>query len=528
MDDDGKEKSGEASTAPQDVDSRRKMLDLATLASGKIPKPQSVAIVEQTARALATRPFGVDDYFKSTGADAKLRVIALGVSGSMAMQELTRTSALHQQIFGTSRSAHEALFGLSRRSLIDDALGANLKFLSMPNSIAAIAGIDRNITKAIGASGVLAATARLSATSELFKIQPSIERAFRDIAGLGSLKGLVFGARMDGSRTARELSEIIGGATKWREMAMPHAALLSQMTRDWPGIFPERKLPSAMDIASAQLGPLAERLAGRTSNFDRIRDEMLRIRTPWVDAEEPSRSIAAYAEAKALVQVISEGRPESRRVVQAVRNELGDLRKTDPVSDEIAFDPVLRTAFRLEMGFDSDLSSLPPAILVSIFSSLGFVPARISDADEDALEILIHKSARKLELRFRAFIEERLTALVGSNWYKERVDGKTLARWRERKQIDIDNQRKPSRLFDYAGFEDYREIIEREDNWREVFAPIFIVKTSALEALRRLSLIRNPAAHFRVLTIEDLIDLSSEGRRLHRWMDDAKQEASRH
>jgi hypothetical protein len=37
MDDDGKEKNKEVSTASQEVDSRRKILDLGTLTSEKIP-----------------------------------------------------------------------------------------------------------------------------------------------------------------------------------------------------------------------------------------------------------------------------------------------------------------------------------------------------------------------------------------------------------------------------------------------------------------------------------------------------------
>lgn len=110
----------------------------------------------------------------------------------------------------------------------------------------------------------------------------------------------------------------------------------------------------------------------------------------------------------------------------------------------------------------------------------------------------------------------------GPKWSKQRVKGEVLTRWRQRRQLDMDNGRTPSRLFDYAGFEDYREIIENGQNWEEVFKPIFKVKTSILETLRRLSLIRNPDAHYRVMTIEDFIDLHAEGRRLDLWMDAAE------
>lgn len=82
----------------------------------------------------------------------------------------------------------------------------------------------------------------------------------------------------------------------------------------------------------------------------------------------------------------------------------------------------------------------------------------------------------------------------------------------------MDAQRAPGELFDYADFGDYRGIIERGENWRDVFQPFFKVKTSIGETLGRLSVIRNPVAHVRPLTVEDLLVLRVEGNRLYRWM----------
>ncbi|WP_349934662.1 hypothetical protein [Acetobacter sp. A11-2] len=136
-------------------------------------------------------------------------------------------------------------------------------------------------------------------------------------------------------------------------------------------------------------------------------------------------------------------------------------------------------------------------------------------------KVMRQQRARRLELRLRRFIERKMMAKLGPKWSKQRVPGKTVTGWRARRQTDINNGRTPSRLFDYAGFEDYRAIIEQKDNWAEVFEPIFKVKTSILETLRRLSLIRNPDAHYRIVTIEDFLDLHTEGRRLDAWMDTA-------
>lgn len=112
-----------------------------------------------------------------------------------------------------------------------------------------------------------------------------------------------------------------------------------------------------------------------------------------------------------------------------------------------------------------------------------------------------------------------MTATFGPRWLKQQVDGKTRERWRQRRQLDIDNDRRPGDLLSYAGFEDYRSIIDRNDNWEKVFEPIFKVRASVLETLRRLSLIRNPDAHFRVMTMDDLIELMAEERRVKRWLE---------
>jgi hypothetical protein len=175
----------------------------------------------------------------------------------------------------------------------------------------------------------------------------------------------------------------------------------------------------------------------------------------------------------------------------------------------------------LEVGYNANLSSLPPAIIATVFGGFGGgVPRRI-EADPDALESAVHQRARRLELRLRRFIEKKMMAKLGPKWSKQRVPGPTVTGWRARRQTDLDNGRTASRLFDYAGFEDYRAIIEQKDNWAEVFEPVFKVKTSILETLRRLSLIRNPDAHYRIVTIEDFLDLHTEGRRLDAWMDAA-------
>ncbi|MER8872490.1 hypothetical protein NKI04_21620 [Mesorhizobium sp. M0814] len=389
---------------------------------------------------------------------------------------------------------------------------------AMRDAVTALGGIEsimkRHDEMNLLASGSLAAASYATGTS--FAASQAIERAMRDIAGVSSFTGLLG----NGGLNRTQLDALVSGTQAWRA-GSGSLSLVATLRTQLPDLVPERRRATAADFASAGLSRFGERFVRDSARLARLQDEMLGLRRPWVDVGNPGQSVSAYVDARALATIVENGPPESRAVATAVREELGDYRETDPVPEVVAADPVLRSAFRLEVGYNADLSSLPPAIIATVFGGLGGALPRRIEADPDALESAVHQRARRLELKLRRFIEKKMIAARGRSWSKQRVPGKTVTGWRARRQTDIDNGRTPSRLFDYAGFEDYRAIIEQKDNWAEVFEPIFKVKTSILETLRRLSMIRNPDAHYRIVTIEDFLDLHTEGRRLDAWMDAA-------
>ena len=392
----------------------------------------------------------------------------------------------------------------------------------MRDAVAARGGIDSILKRhdeinKLALGSLASAQLGYTATSAAFAANSSIQQALRDISGVTSFAGLL----SHGGLSRSTLDALITGTQEWRA-ATGNGSLLAKLQAQFPDVIPARRRVTAADIAGANLSSLGERYARDAVHFGRLQEEMLGLRRPWVDVGNPSQSVAAYVDARALATIVAEGPPQSRAVVTAVREELGDYRETEPVDEVVAADPVLRAAFRLEIGYNPDLSSLPPAIIATVFGGLGGGVPRKVQADPDAIESVVHQRARRLELKLRRFIERKMMDRYGPKWSKQRVKGEVLTRWRQRRQLDMDNGRTPSRLFDYAGFEDYREIIENGQNWEEVFKPIFKVKTSILETLRRLSLIRNPDAHYRVMTIEDFIDLHAEGRRLDLWMDAAE------
>lgn len=389
---------------------------------------------------------------------------------------------------------------------------------AMRNAVGALGGVDA-IMKLHDqmnrlASGPLAATSYAAGTS--FAGSQAVERAMRDIAGVSSFTRLLDNGALD--RT--QFQALVLGAQAWRA-GSGSLSLIAALHTQLPDLVPERRRATTADFASAGLSRLGERFVRDSSRLALLQEEMLRLRRPWVDVGNPSQSVSAYVDARALATIVQNGPPESRAVVTAVREELGDYRETDAVPEVVIANPVLRSAFRLEVGYNADLSSLPPAVIAKVFGEFGGGVSRRIEADPDALESAVHQRARRLELKLRRFIENKMIIKFGPKWSKQRVPGKTVTGWRARRRTDMDNGRTASRLFDYADFEDYRAIIEQKDNWAEVFEPIFKVKTSILETLRRLSLIRNPGAHYRVVTIEDFLDLHTEGRRLDMWMDAA-------
>jgi hypothetical protein len=233
--------------------------------------------------------------------------------------------------------------------------------------------------------------------------------------------------------------------------------------------------------------------------------------------DAPELSIQAFATARAMTGVVLRAEPAAPRVTQLVRAELGDYRDPDTVAVGES-DPMIVSGLRLARGFDHRFGSLSVAVVGQIFQPFGLVVNGGPEADPDLLDDLITQMARQLERKLRAFLKARLEAASGSRWIRQRVPQPIREAWEARHQADIDAARSPGELFDYADFSDYRVIIERGDNWRDVFQPVFRSKTAIVETLSRLATVRNPVAHVRPMTVEDLLILRVEGRRLYVWM----------
>lgn len=114
--------------------------------------------------------------------------------------------------------------------------------------------------------------------------------------------------------------------------------------------------------------------------------------------------------------------------------------------------------------------------------------------------IQVYSYIYNIENGLRELIIDSLEAVFGKRWYKIRLPGDVLEKYRN----GVNAERKtrwfemvPSHPIYYVDFSDIRKIIEREDNWRDAFYSIFLNKGDIVQMLTQLEHVRNNVAHNR-------------------------------
>ncbi|MFQ5978814.1 MAG: Swt1 family HEPN domain-containing protein [Candidatus Heimdallarchaeota archaeon] len=106
-----------------------------------------------------------------------------------------------------------------------------------------------------------------------------------------------------------------------------------------------------------------------------------------------------------------------------------------------------------------------------------------------------------LEQTLRTFIITSLMEKYGEKWWKQRIPNDIRQNCQERKETNENIYpwfgEEEHDLIEYADFSDYAKIIEKKDNWREVFKPIIRQKDVFISKLRELEPIRKAIAHSR-------------------------------
>lgn len=121
--------------------------------------------------------------------------------------------------------------------------------------------------------------------------------------------------------------------------------------------------------------------------------------------------------------------------------------------------------------------------------------------------LAIYKLLYTIEVGLREFIIQSLEATWGPRWWKERLPGDVLEEYRKGREYEqnIDwCQLVPHHPIYYIEFPNLKKIIDRKDNWKDIFSAIFKRKERLINTLSELEPIRNKIAHNRKATAEDL------------------------
>lgn len=121
--------------------------------------------------------------------------------------------------------------------------------------------------------------------------------------------------------------------------------------------------------------------------------------------------------------------------------------------------------------------------------------------------IEIYCALYSIETALRELIIELMHNIEGPRWYKKRLPGDILIKYRQAKEYESNikwTQLVPQHPIYYIDFADLKKIIEREDNWKDVFKSIFQRKDILSSTLSELEFIRNKIAHNRKATDKDI------------------------
>ena len=148
------------------------------------------------------------------------------------------------------------------------------------------------------------------------------------------------------------------------------------------------RLPQAYEttslLASYQAGSVArltQQFAQNTLNQQRFLES---ITAPWVSSIEAARSVSALLELQSIGSVLKTTKGFDTELTAALRLDLGDWRDKITFPESVFIDPVARTDFYVNRGFNSSLTDFPED---AFQQCLGF-----ADIDGDTLNIELYGS----------------------------------------------------------------------------------------------------------------------------------------
>ena len=197
-------------------------------------------------------------------------------------------------------------------------------------------------------------------------------------------------------------------------------------------------------------------------------------------------------------------------------------------------DPELRARRYREAEVDDGLIEATPAAAIDIVVGSGFVSGR---QDIDASTALVQVGGLEMRIRsrnvradtyalittfeeqLRTFVASKMQEIAGTQWLKQRAGGDLLLKAKRNREAALSAARNESSLIAYLDLGDLLQIMTRNNNWNDVFGPIFPNRERFQFDMQALIAVRRPTMHARSLDAVRLTEMICVVRRLSSWIE---------
>jgi hypothetical protein len=189
--------------------------------------------------------------------------------------------------------------------------------------------------------------------------------------------------------------------------------------------------------------------------------------TSLVTADLPSIRAAARQMLRGRTQVATLATSIGKAYLPGMAGMIADISRSSASVNAFAVDSAL-----LNSGINSSLIHTPTYVLprIALPSAIVADPPSPEAAERErmrnAYDVLV-----TLEQALRRFIAQRLEEHAGPGWWRQRVPESIRANCQLSRTAATKGEDRP--LIDYAHMGEYRDIILKRDNWREVSQPVF-------------------------------------------------------
>lgn len=282
------------------------------------------------------------------------------------------------------------------------------------------------------------------------------------------------------------------------------------------------RLPGIAETSRLLQETLSVRSAADRFGIDltasRLTASMQTMRAPWMHLDHAAASVQSFTEICAIGEALRLHNPFEDSISAALRTSLGDWRGVATLPSAIFTEPVARTSFYEEHGFDLSITNFTVPAFDEATALAGLGLELEADGDEDDEDVLRSEAAlrqfHRFERRFRKWLDAVMTAAFGPHWIKHRVPGAVLQVWKENREKEVRAGLAQRALLEYADWGDYITIVVRRDNWDDVFKAVFRRPETVKESFTRIIPVRHCLMHSRLVTQPDDLFARVEMRRI--------------